>query len=63
MKIAGDGRIQVNDPDGNFPSRGQLNTLRAKEDFGFDPQVDIEQGFEEYYAWLKNSIYWTKKTV
>jgi len=63
VKIAGDGRIQVNDPDGNFPSRGQLNTLRAREDFGFDPQVDIEQGFEEYYAWLKNSIYWTKKTV
>jgi len=63
VKIAGSGRIQINDPDGNFPSRGQLNTLRAREDFGFQPTVDIEQGFQEYYAWLKDSIYWSQKTV
>ena len=63
VKIAGGGAIQVNDPDNSFPSRGQLNNQRAREDFGFNPTVDIEQGFEQYYAWLTNSIYWTKKTV
>jgi len=63
VKIVGQGTIQVNDPDNNFPSRGQLNTLRAKEDFGFDPTVDIEQGFEEYYEWLKDSFYRIKKAV
>jgi UDP-glucose 4-epimerase len=63
VKIAGSGRIQVNDPDENFPSRGQLNTLRAREDFGFQPKVDIEQGFREYHAWLKDSIYWSQKTI
>jgi nucleoside-diphosphate-sugar epimerase len=60
VQIVGSGTIQVNDPDNNFPSRGQLNTMRAKEDFGFDPVVDIEQGFEEYCAWLKNSPYYSK---
>jgi len=60
VQIIGSGTIQVNDPDNNFPSRGQLNTMRAKEDFGFDPVVDIEQGFEEYCAWLKNSPYYSK---
>jgi UDP-glucose 4-epimerase len=63
VKIAGNGSIQVNNPDGNFPSRGQLNTLNAREDFGFDPEVNIEEGFQEYYEWLKNSIYGIKKTV
>lgn len=63
VRIVGQGSIQVNDPDNNFPSRGQLNITRAYQDFGFIPEVNIEQGFQEYYAWLKDSIYWTQKTV
>jgi nucleoside-diphosphate-sugar epimerase len=63
VKIAGGGSIRVNTPDGNFPSRGQLNTLNAKEDFGFEPEVNIEQGFKDYYEWLKNSVYGIKKAV
>lgn len=63
VRIAGAGRIQVNDPDDSFPSRGQLNTTRAYNDFGFQPTVNIEEGFQEYYDWLTNSIYGTKKAV
>ena len=63
VQIVGQGSIRVNDPDNNFPSRGQLNILRANNDFGFVPEVNIEQGFEEYYAWLKDSFYGIKKTV
>ena len=63
VSIVGQGAIQVNLADGNFPSRGQLNITKARRAFGFDPVTDIEQGFVEYYEWLKNSIYWTKKTV
>lgn len=63
VKIAGSGTIQVNDRDDNFPSRGQLNTTRAYNDFAFTPTVNIEQGFQQYYDWLSNSIYWTKKAV
>ena len=63
VKIAGQGSIRVNNPDNNFPSRGQLNTIRAQNDFGFYPTVNIEQGFQEYYEWLKNSFYGIKETV
>ena len=63
VKIAGSGTIQVNERDDNFPSRGQLNTVRAQNDFGFTPTVNIEQGFQEYYDWLTNSFYRIKKTV
>jgi UDP-glucose 4-epimerase len=59
VRIAGQGTIQVNNPDDHFPSRGQLNTIRARNDFGYRPEVNIEQGFEEYYAWLNNSFYRT----
>lgn len=63
VKIVGQGTIQINKPDNSFPSRGQLNITRAYNDFGFIPEIDIEQGFKEYYEWLKNSLYWAKKTV
>jgi UDP-glucose 4-epimerase len=63
VSIAGQGTIEVRDPDENFPSRGQLNTQRAHQDFGYTPEVDIEQGFQEYYEWLKNPFYGIKKAV
>ena len=63
VKIAGQGSIRVNSPDKNFPSRGQLNTVKAQNDFGFNPEVNIEQGFQEYYEWLKDSFYGIKKAV
>jgi UDP-glucose 4-epimerase len=63
VAIAGRGHIQIKTPDDNFPSRGQLNTQRARLDFEFEPKIDIEQGFKTYYEWLANSVYWSQKTV
>jgi len=63
VKIAGAGTIQINQADVNFPSRGQLNIQRAQLDFGYRPTVDIEQGFNQYYEWLKDSVYGIKKAV
>jgi UDP-glucose 4-epimerase len=63
VKIAGNGSVRVNDRDSNFPSRGSLNIDAARRDFGYFPQVDIEEGFQAYYEWLNNSVYWSKKTV
>ena len=63
VAIAGSGTIQVNERDNNFPSRGQLNIVRAQNDFGFTPTVNIEQGFQQYYDWLTHSFYGTKKAV
>jgi nucleoside-diphosphate-sugar epimerase len=60
VAIAGRGQVQINMSDPNFPTRGQLNIQRARLDFEYDPQVNIEQGFRLYYDWLiDNPIYWT----
>ena len=63
INIALGGSMRVNDADSNFPTRGTLNTTRAQLDFDYNPQVDIEQGFREYYEWIKHSIYGNKTAV
>jgi nucleoside-diphosphate-sugar epimerase len=61
VKIVGKGTIEVRDKDADFPSRGSLNIDRARTILGFDPKVDVEQGFEKYYEWLSTSSYWQNK--
>lgn len=63
VKIVGKGTIEVRDKDIDFPSRGALNIDAAKNDFGYDPKVDVEEGFQKYYEWLNNSPFWSKKTI
>jgi nucleoside-diphosphate-sugar epimerase len=63
VKIVGKGTIECRDRDADFPSRGALNIDRARTILGFDPKVDVEQGFQKYYEWLSNSVYWSTKTV
>ena len=63
VKCAGKGTINVRDKDADFPSRGALNIDAARRDFGYDPKVDVEEGFEKYYEWLSNSPFWSSKTV
>ena len=60
VNIAGSGTVNVRDKDPDFPSRGALNIDAARKDFGFDPKVDVEEGFRNYYEWLSNSTYFTK---
>lgn len=63
INLAQGGSMRINQADASFPSRGALNITRAQLDFGYEPQVDIEQGFRTYYEWLNDSIYWSQKTV
>lgn len=63
IEIAGKGTIKINEKDDDFPSRGALDITAAKQDFGFDPQVDIEEGFGLYHEWLSNSVYWNKAAI
>jgi nucleoside-diphosphate-sugar epimerase len=63
VRLVGQGTINVRGRDLDFPSRGALNIDRARQLLGFDPKVDIEEGFQRYYEWLNNSVYWSKKTV
>jgi nucleoside-diphosphate-sugar epimerase len=63
VKIVGRGTIEVFDRDADFPTRGALCIDRAKTILGYDPKVDVEEGFQNYYNWLNNSVYWSKKAV
>jgi nucleoside-diphosphate-sugar epimerase len=57
VQIVGKGVIEVRDKDADFPSRGALDISAARQDFGFEPKIDIEEGFERYYQWLTDSSY------
>jgi nucleoside-diphosphate-sugar epimerase len=61
LKLVGGGTLVVKDKDVDFPSRGALNIDAARRDFGYDPKVDVEEGFEKYYEWLSASSYWQDK--
>jgi nucleoside-diphosphate-sugar epimerase len=63
VRIAGRGSIKINNRDLNFPSRGSLSISAARRDLDYNPQFDIEEGFQNYYHWLCNSVHWSKKTV
>jgi nucleoside-diphosphate-sugar epimerase len=61
LKLAGGGTLLVKDKDADFPSRGALNIDAARRDFGYDPKVDVEEGFQKYYDWLSTSSYWQNR--
>lgn len=61
VTIAGKGFVEVRDKDADFPSRGALNIDAARADFGYDPKVDVEEGFRRYYEWFKASKFWQQK--
>jgi len=63
VKIVGKGTIECKDKDADFPSRGALNIDRARTILGYDPKIDVEEGFQNYFNWLNNSVYWSKKAV
>jgi nucleoside-diphosphate-sugar epimerase len=58
VKIVGKGTIECRDKDADFPSRGALNITKARTVLGYDPRVDVEEGFQNYYKWLSESSYW-----
>ena len=61
IKIAGKGKVEVRDKDADFPSRGALCIDAARKDFGFEPQVDVEEGFRRYHKWFQESPFWKSK--
>lgn len=60
IKIVGNGNIELSDKDENFPSRGSLNIYSARYNLGYDPKIDIEEGFRLYYDWFKNNTFYNK---
>jgi nucleoside-diphosphate-sugar epimerase len=56
IDVAGGGRIKIVNADESFPSRSTLSNVRAGQDFGYHGRVDIEQGFQQYYEWLRRTV-------
>jgi nucleoside-diphosphate-sugar epimerase len=61
INIAGRGQLEIQDRDLAFPKRGRLSIDRAVTDFGYNPTVNVEEGFCRYYEWFQKSSYWQKK--
>jgi len=61
VAMAGRGKIEVRNRDLDFPSRGALNIDLAREHLGFDPQVDMQEGFARYLEWFQSSPYWRER--
>jgi len=51
--IVNRGQIRITGKNPNMPSRGFLRIDKARELLGYDPQIDIESGFERYYGWAQ----------
>ena len=52
IDIFGQGSLQINARNEDFPKRGTLNTTKAQLDFGYKPVWDIETGFRAYSEWI-----------
>jgi nucleoside-diphosphate-sugar epimerase len=53
IRTVGQGEIEIQDKDAEYPSRASLKIDRARQELGFIPQVDITEGFRRYHEWLK----------
>jgi len=60
VEIVGKGTVEVQDKSADFPSRGALDINRARVILGYDPKVDVEEGFQRYYKWIKDSPYFNR---
>lgn len=61
ISIAGKGDLICADRDLSFPKRGRLSIMKAQRDLGYDPKVNVEEGFRRYHDWyLANPILWKK---
>jgi nucleoside-diphosphate-sugar epimerase len=58
IKTVGRGKIDIQDRNQDFPSRGRLNIDAAQTDLGYNPIVNFKQGVKMYYDWFKKSPYW-----
>jgi nucleoside-diphosphate-sugar epimerase len=61
VRIVGRGTVEVRDKDADFPSRGALDIDRARVILGYEPKVDVEEGFQRYYEWLASSTFWAEQ--
>lgn len=57
VNMVGRGQVRVKDRDAEVPRRGTLNIDAARRELGYDPKIDIEEGFRRYHEWSNHSFY------
>lgn len=61
ISVAGKGNLEIADRDLSFPKRGRLSIMRAQRDLGYEPQINVEEGFQRYYDWYsQNPVLWRR---
>ena len=58
--------VVVREKDSKFPSRDALCIDKAREQLGYDPQINLEQGLQSYYDWFTHfypDIHWFNETI
>ena len=61
IKIVGYGELELNDRDLEFPTRGTLNIDAARQDFDYNPTINIDSGLLKYHDWIHTSEFWRQK--
>lgn len=62
-RVAGGGAITIEPADASYPHRGSLSIEAARRDFGYQPQISLEEGLDRYCRWLKSSTYWAPRLL
>lgn len=52
VELTGKGKVEVTERDLNFPSRGRLSIERARNDLGYEPSFDFDEGLRLYVDWM-----------
>ena len=53
------GKIDLGPRDLDFPKRGRLDITKAIRELGYNPKVNVEEGFKKYHEWyLDNPKLW-----
>ncbi len=64
--IIGFGEVIVQEKDSKFPSRDALCIDKAREQLGYNPTTNLEEGLQIYYEWFKkfyNNVHWFTPTI
>ena len=64
--IVGEGKVIVQEKDSKFPSRDALCIDKAREQLGYNPTTNLEEGLQSYYDWFTefyNTVHWFTASV
>ena len=64
--IIGFGEVIVQEKDSKFPSRDALCIDKAREQLGYNPTTNLEEGLQIYYEWFKkfyNNVHWFTSAI